>query len=91
MSRPSTAGLTFATILLSFLLSMICGGVGLIAGVLAGFYAGLGMFDDAGDFTSMFVMPCVLLGGVAGMAVGAGFGALVGWLFGEAARQDGAG
>ncbi len=51
---------------------------GCVAGALTGFFGGLTLFDDAGDFTVIFVWPCMLLCAFLGSV----FGALVVALFG---------
>jgi hypothetical protein len=67
---------TFAILLLS----LLGAGGGLVTGVLAGFFGGLAIFGDAGDFMMMFVTPCILAGGLIGAAVGAVAGAATGGL-----------
>ncbi|WP_039962064.1 hypothetical protein [Rhodopirellula europaea] len=59
-------------------LAVLGGGFGLVTGVLAGFYGGFAIFGHAGDFTMMFVAPCILIGASVGAALGTVGGALVG-------------
>lgn len=52
--------------------------LGSVLGLVAGFYGGFAVFGDAGDFTMMFVAPCILIGVSVGAALGAVGGALLG-------------
>ncbi len=60
-----------------FLSALLGSGVGLIFGVLIGFFGGSTVFADGGDFTMIYVTSCVLIGGACGAATGAGAGMIL--------------
>ena len=53
-----------------WLLPPLLGAIGVVSGVLLGFFGGFLIFGDAGDFTMIFVTGCIVAGAAAGGVAG---------------------